>query len=127
LSDQNPYESFPDLEILELRKRVRELEAKLTAAQAVLRENDLLDAKSNISDEEQIALKLISKFKELVDKSIPFQNDDYKNFDTTVKALLAIRGKTVIAPVEKKKKKEEKPDVAKLLAIAGNKKFDERD
>ncbi|MBW3545205.1 MAG: hypothetical protein KY428_06330 [Bacteroidetes bacterium] len=114
----NPYESFPDLEIIELRKKVRELESSLAQAQAILRENDLLDAKATISDEEQIALRLISKFKELTDKNIPWENDDYKNYDITVKALLAIRGKSVPDPSKKPKKKEEAPDITKLLKIA---------
>lgn len=118
MSDSNPYESFPDLEILELRKRVRELEAALAQAQAVLRENGLEDAKVTISEEEQIITRQISKFKELSDKNIPFQNDDFKNLDILVKALLAIRGKQAAPVTEKKKKKEEKPDVAKLLQIA---------
>jgi hypothetical protein len=113
----NPYETFPDLEIIELRKRVRELEQQLAQAQAVLRENDLLDEKVSISEEEQIITRQISKFKELSDKNIPFQNDDYKNLDILIKALLAIRGKAVPVVKEKKKKKE-KPDLAKLLKIA---------
>jgi hypothetical protein len=120
------YTEFPDLEIVELRKRIRELESSLSQAQAVLRENDLLDAKAIISDEESICIRQIAKFKELSDKNIPFQDQDFKNLETLVKTLLAIRGKTIVAPADKKKKKEEKPDVAKLLAIAGNKNF-ERD
>lgn len=112
------YEIFPDLEIIELRKRVRELEQQLAQAQAVLRENDLLDVKANISDEEAIITKQIAKFRELSDKDIPFQNDDFKNLDILVKALLAIRGKTLAPVAEKKKKKEEKPDIGKLLKIA---------
>jgi hypothetical protein len=112
------YSQFPDLEVIDLRKRVRELEQQLELARAVLREHDLLDAKAVISDEEAIITKQISKFRELSDKNIPFQNDDFKNLDILVKALLAIRGKAA-PPVEKKpKKKEEKADVAKLLRIA---------
>lgn len=111
------YNTFPDLEIVDLRKRVRELEQQLAQAQAVLREHGLEDVKVSISDEEAIITRQIAKFKELSDKNIPFQNDDFKNLDIMVKALLAIRGKT--APVEKKaKKKEEKHDVSKLLKIA---------
>lgn len=123
----NPYESFPDLEILELRKRVRELESQLAQAQAVLRENDLLDEKVSISAEEQVCIAQIAKFKELTDNKIPFQPDDVKMFETFVKTLLSIRGKPVPTSTTKKKKKEDKPDVAKLLAIAGEKSFDERD
>ena len=126
MSDQNPYEKFPDLEIIELRKRVRELEASLAEAKAVLRDNGLEEAKSVVSDEEAVCIRQIAKYKELSDKNVPFQPDDVKMFETLVKTLLAIRGK-VIAPVqEKKKKKEEKPELEKLLSIVGDKKF-ERD
>lgn len=117
-------DNFPDLEVLSLRKKVQELEQKLNQAQAVLRENDLLDAKTNISDEEAIAIKQIAQIKELSDKGIPLQLEDIKTFEILVKTLLAIRGKSI--PAEKPKKKEEKPDIAKLLSIAGNKNF-ERD
>lgn len=112
------YDQFPDLEVIELRKRLRELEQKLAQAQAVLRENDLLDAKSHISDEEQVCIDQIAKYRELSDKKIPFQPDDVKMFEILVKTLLAIRGKSIAPAAEKKKKKEEKVDVAKLLKIA---------
>lgn len=109
-------ENFPDLEVVALRKRLRELEQRLSEAHAVLRDNDLLDAKSTISDEESVCVAQIAKYKELSDKNIPFQPDDVKLFEILVKTLLSIRGKTVVEP--KAKKKEEKPDVAKLLKIA---------
>ena len=118
------FDTFPDLEVLSLRRKVQELEAKLEQAQAVLREHDLLDAKANISDEEAICVAQIAKYRELSDKKIPFQMEDTKNFEILVKCLLAIRGKTITEP--KSKKKEDKPDIAKLLKIAGDKSF-ERD
>lgn len=122
-----PYSEFPDLEVVSLRRRVQELELQLAQAQAVLRENDLLDAKAApISDEEAIALKQISQLKELSDKGIPLQLEDIKVFEILVKCLLAIRGKAPVDDGTKKKKKEEKPDIAKLLKIAGDKNF-ERD
>lgn len=109
-----PYdETFPDLEVLSLRKKVQELEQKLNQAQAVLRENDLLDAKSHVSNEEAIAIKQISLIKELSDKGVPLQLEDIKQFEILVKTLLAIRGKAI--PDDKAKKKVEKPDIAKLL------------
>lgn len=112
-----PYDDFPDLEVVSLRKQVKELESKLAQAQAVLRENDLLDAKSAIiSDEEVIVTAQIAKLRELSDKNIPFQIEDVKVLEILVKCLLAIRGKTVVE--EKPKKKEAKPDVSKLLRIA---------
>jgi VIT1/CCC1 family predicted Fe2+/Mn2+ transporter len=109
-------EKFPDLEILSLRKKIKELEQQLSQAQSVLREYDLLDAKSHISDEEIVLTRQISKMRELSDKNVPFTLEDVKVLEILVKTLLAVRGK---APVEEKrsKKKEEKPDVAKLLKI----------
>lgn len=111
-----PYDDFPDLEVVSLRKQIKELESKLAQAQAVLRENDLLDAKSHVSDEEHICIAQIAKYKELSDKNIPFEIEDSKNFEILVKCLLAIRGKTIIEA--KPKKKEDKVDIAKLLHIA---------
>lgn len=111
------FDTFPDLEVLSLRRKVQELEAKLEQAQAVLREHDLLDAKANISDEEIITTKQIAKLRELSDKNIPFQLEDVKVLEILVKTLLSIRGKSV--PVEQKtRKKEAAPDIAKLLKIA---------
>lgn len=109
-----PYDDFPDLEVVALRKQIKELESKLTQAQAVLRENDLLDAKSHISPEESIIVSQIGKLKELDDKNIPFQIEDVKVLEILVKCLIAVRAKSPIVD-DKKKKKEEKVDVAKLL------------
>lgn len=122
--DKNPpYAEFPDLEVVSLRKQVKELEAKLAQAQAVLREHDLLDAKSHISDEELVCVAQIAKYKELSDKNVPLELEDVKQFEILVKCLLSIRNKS--APVEiKKKQKEDKPDIKKLLAIAGDKNFE---
>lgn len=122
MSDQ--YNNFPDLEVVDLRRKIQELEQKLSNAEAVLRENDLLDAKSFVSNEEAVAIKQIALIKELSDKGVPLQLEDIKQFEILVKVLLAIRGKAI--PEEKTKKKEDKPDIAKLLSIAGNKNF-ERD
>lgn len=120
-----PYDELPDLEVVSLRRLVKELEAKLAQAQAVLRENDLLDAtNAPVSDEESVAVKQIALIKELSDKGIPLQLEDIKQFEILVKTLLAIRGKSI---PEEKKKKEEKPDIAKLLKIAGDKRFNGRD
>ncbi len=113
---QPPYAEFPDLEVVDLRKQVKELESKLAQAQSILREHDLLDAKSHTSAEEEICIAQISKYKELSDKNIPFQLEDVKTFEILVKCLLAIRGKSI--PTEKPKKKENPIDVARLLQIA---------
>lgn len=109
-------ESFPDLEVVRLRRRIQELEQSLANAQSVLREHDLLDAKSHVSDEEEITTKQISKLRELSDKGVPFQIEDVKVLEILVKTLLSIRGKAM--PIEKPKKKEEKVDIGKLLKIA---------
>ncbi len=115
---KTPYDEIPDLEVVSLRKRVQELEKKLGQAQAVLRDNDLLDEQlTHISDEEVIVIAQIAKLRELSDKDIPFQLEDVKVLEILVKCLLSIRGKSV--PVEGgKKKKSENVDVAKLLKIA---------
>lgn len=120
-----PYDQFPDLEVVALREKLQQLEVKLAQAQAVLRDHDLLDHKANISDEELIITKQIGKLRELSDKNIPLQLEDIKILEILVKTLLAIRGKAV--PVEKDKKKDAKPDIAKLLKIAGDKKFERDD
>lgn len=122
--NKTPYDEIPDLEIVTLRKRIQELESRLSQAQAVLRENDLLDEKSYVSAEEGICISQIAKYEELDQKNIPFQLEDVKTFEILVKCLLAIRGKS--APVEAKKK-ETKVDIQNLLKIAGNKKFTGRD
>lgn len=109
-----PYDELPDLEVVSLRRLVKELEAKLAQAQAILRDNDLLDEKTSIaSDEEVIIVAQISKLRELSDKNIPFTVEDVKILEILVKCLNMVRGK---APAEEKpKKKGAKQDVAKLL------------
>lgn len=113
-------DNFPeiaDLEVLELRKKVKELEAKLAERERVLEEHDLLDKKSRISDEEAICVAQIAKLRELSDKNIPFQVEDIKNLEVLVKTLQVARGKSL--PVEEKKpKKEVKVDIGKLLELA---------
>jgi hypothetical protein len=108
-----------DLEVLELRKKIKELEAKLAESERLLQENGI-SKRTTISPEEQICIDQIGKLKELSDKGIPFQTEDVKNLEVLVKTLQLARGKSL--PVEdKKSKKEEKQDLAKLLQIAAKK------
>lgn len=112
-------DNFPevaDLEVLELRKKVKELEQKLSQYERQLKEAGLLERTSKVSDEEQICIDQIAQLRELSDKKVPFQTEDVKNLEVLVKTLQMARGK---APVEEKKakKKEDKPDIGKLLKI----------
>jgi len=111
------YEDLPDLEIVSLRKQIKELESKLVQAYAVLRENDLLDEKSHISDVEELCVRELGKFNELSIKGIGLSLEDIRNIDILHKNLLLARGKVVVEDKDKNKKKE-KPDIAKLLRIA---------
>lgn len=114
------YSSFPDLEVLDLRKKVRELEVKLTEYEHTLRSNNLLDVVKAPSVEELICIREIQKLDEL-SKRQGLQLEDTKIFDTLVKALHLIRSGALPKEEKKGKKKEEKVDVAKLLHIAGRK------
>lgn len=113
----NDFPEVADLEVLELRKKVKELEQKLSQYERQLKEAGLLEKASTISAEESICIAQIDKLKELSDKGVPFQTEDVKNLEVLVKTLQLARGK---APVEEKKakKKEDKPDIGKLLKIA---------
>ena len=104
-----------DLEVLALRKKVSELELQLGQYERILKDNDLLDSPPRITDAELICVSEIAKLKILSDKGM-FGADEAKILDTLVKNLLLVQGK---APIEeKKKKKQDKPDIAKLLKIA---------
>jgi hypothetical protein len=78
-----------------------------------LKENDLLDEVSQVSDTEAICTNEIAKLKVASDNGI-LTLEDVKILDLLVKNLLAIKGKSV--PEEKKGKKGIKP-VAELLSI----------
>lgn len=118
---------LPDLGVLRLRLEVAELKKQLEMAQTVLKENGLDEVGPKpIEPAELICITQIDLLKQLSDKGMPFAAEDVKNLETLVKTLLAIRGKALPIVEEKKKKPEPKQDVAKLLSIAGDKKF-ERD
>lgn len=113
------YSAYPDIEVLTLRKKVKELEEKILAYEATLREHELSDKISTVSTEELICVREISKLDELSRKQ-GLMLEDTKIFDTLVKALHLIRsGKEVKEDKSKNKKNQEKIDVAKLLHIAG--------
>lgn len=120
---KTPYDDqdLPDLEVIRLRTEVAELKSKLERAYKILEENGLEEAKpKEVSEAELICHAQINIFKQLSDKGFPFSNEDTKNFETFVKALLAIQGKSAPAQESKPKKKQESVKVADLLSIAKN-------
>lgn len=114
--------NYPEVSVVEtesLKKQIRDLEEQLIRANAILKENDLLDNVSYISDEEVICVNEIKKLRIASDNGI-LTFEDVKILDLLVKNLLAIRGKPV---EEKKSKKKGVKTVAELLSIVdGNKK-----
>lgn len=107
---------FPELK----DKELEELKAKVAQYEAILRQHDLLDTPVTISIAEQICLSQLEKYNEACKKGGVLTLEEVKIVDFMVKNLLLARGKT--PPVEdKKKKKEDKVDLGKLLSIAGEK------
>jgi hypothetical protein len=109
------YPELDSLEIERLRKRVAELEIELAKAQEILKENDLLEEVSIISDAEAICANEINKLKIASDNGI-LTLEDVKILDILHKNLLLARGKPV---EEKKDKKRGAKSVAELLSIVG--------
>jgi hypothetical protein len=109
------YPELDSLEIERLRKRVAELEIELAKAQEILKENDLLEEVSIISDAEAICANEINKLKIASDNGI-LTLEDVKILDILHKNLLLARGKPV---EEKKDKKRGAKSVAELLSIGG--------
>lgn len=114
---------YPDIEVLRLRQKLAELEEKLASYENTLRINDLMDVIKTPSTEELICIREIKKLDEL-SKRQGLQIEDTKIFDTLVKALHLIRSGS-LPKEDKKKKKEEKIDVAKLISIATGKEVNE--
>lgn len=107
------YPELDNLEIQKLKKKVAELEIELAKAQKVLKENDLIDATSQISDCEAICSNEIHKLKVASDNGI-LTLEDVKILDILHKNLLLAQGR----PVEDKKdKKKGAKSVAELLSI----------
>jgi hypothetical protein len=112
--------AFPEidsLEIQKLKKRISELEIKLAKAESIIKDNDLDEDVSNISDVEAICLAEINKLKVISDKGI-LSLEDTKVLDLLHKNLLLARGKPT---EEKKDKKRGAKSVAELLSIVGKK------
>jgi hypothetical protein len=116
---------FPDLELERLKRELLELKTKLEKYEQILKDNDLLESVPITSDAELICSNQISKYKKAVEAGAVLTLEETKILDLLVKNLLLARGKTVPDVKEKKNKKEDKPDVAKLLQIAGTKITDE--
>lgn len=115
----NNYPEVTSVELEKLKKRVAELEIELNRANSLLKENDLLEDKVIVSDEEVICVNEIKKLRIASDNGI-LTFEDVKTLDLLVKNLLAIRGKPI---EEKKTKKRGAKTVAELLSIVdGSKK-----
>lgn len=110
------FPEIADLEVVELRKKVKELEQKLAEADKALQEHGLAPVKP--SEAEQICIRELERYNELSKKS-SLLTEDVRNVEILVKTLQLARGKVPVE--EKKKKKEEKPDIGKLLKLAEGK------
>ena len=115
---------FPELSQLELeklRKEVTELREKLQKYEQILTENDLLDSVPTASDVELLCISQLAKYKKATDSGAVLSLEEVKIVDILHKQVLLARGKAPAEVKEKRQKKEEPMDVAKLLAIAGGK------
>jgi len=113
------YSELDSLEIKQLKKKIADLEVELAKAQSILKENDLLEKASQVSDEEVVCVNEIHKLRIASDNGI-LTLEDVKVFDLLVKNLLAIRGKPFLE--EKKATKKGTKSVAELLSIVDSKK-----
>ena len=112
------YPEVASTEVERLKKKVAELEMELAKARSVLKDNDLEEEASSISDAEAICANEIHKLKVASDNGI-LTLEDVKTLDILHKNLLLARGK----PIEDKKdKKKGVKTVAELLSIVGDKK-----
>lgn len=131
MSDENNtygVETFPDLEVLDLRRKNRALQELVAKYEAVLEENDLMDeispdAEAKKTDQEEICERELGRLNE-ISKRAPLMPEDVKVVETLVKTLLAIRAKHVPSDDDSKKKKPKKnaPTTADLLSIVNGKK-----
>ena len=111
------YPELDSLEIERLKKKVAELEMELAKARSVLRDNDLEEEASNVSDAEAICANEIHKLKVASDNGI-LTLEDIKALDLLHKNLLLARGKPI---EEKKDKKRGTKSVAELFSIVDKK------
>ena len=113
------YVDIDNLEIKQLKKKISELEIELTKAKKILKDNELSDETSLISDEELICINEIHKLRIASDNGI-LTFEDVKVLDLLVKNLMVIRGKPFLE--EKKVSKKGTKSVAELLSIVDSKK-----
>jgi hypothetical protein len=111
------YPELDSLEIERLKKKVAELELELSKARSVLKDNDLEEEISNVSEAEAICINEIHKLKVASDAGI-LTLEDIKALDLLHKNLLLARGKPA---EEKKDKKKGAKSVAELLSIVDKK------
>lgn len=111
------YPELDSIEIKQLKKKVAELEIELAKAQSILKENDLIENMSQVSDCEAICVNEIHKLKVASDHGI-LTLEDVKVLDILHKNLLLAQGRPVD---EKKDKKKGAKSVAELLSIVDKK------
>jgi hypothetical protein len=111
------YPELDSLEIKQLKKKIAELEIELAKAQAILKENDLIENVSQVSETEAICANEIHKLKVASDNGI-LTLEDIKILDILHKNLLLAQGRPV---EEKKDKKKGAKSVAELLSIVEKK------
>lgn len=111
------YPELDSIEIKQLKKKVAELEIELAKAQSILKENDLIENMSQVSDCEAICTNEIHKLKVASDHGI-LTLEDVKVLDILHKNLLLAQGRPVD---EKKDKKKGAKSVAELLSIVDKK------
>ena len=111
------YPELDSLEIERLKKKVAELEMELAKARTVIKDNDLEDQVSEVSDAEAICISEIKKLRIASDNGI-LTLEDIKILDLLHKNLLLAQGKPV---EEKKDKKKGAKSVAELLSIVERK------
>jgi len=115
---------FPELSQLELeklRKENMELKAKLEKAEAVLRDNDLLEAIPSTSDAELICTSQLAKYQKATAQGAVLSLEEVKIVEIMLRSLQLARGKQVPEEKKGKKKKDEPTDLGKLLQLAGQK------
>jgi hypothetical protein len=111
------YPEVASAEVERLKKKVAELEMELAKARSVLKDNDLEEEASSISDAEAICANEIYKLRVASDNGI-LTLEDVKVLDILHKNLLLARGKPI---EEKKDKKRGTKSVAELLSIVDKK------
>jgi hypothetical protein len=103
-----------DLEVLELRKKVKALELENAKFKALLTEHRILDGVQAVSDAQVICVSGLIALKEMQKQSGGYLDlEQVKVLDVLHRNLLLAQGK----PAGEEKKKPKKEDVATLLSI----------